>query len=131
MDELNRIRNKYAEKYQIDFANWKDWIYHPRHSIGHSFKHHNETIALRAFNSLDIDICGKKILDVGCGYGNWLRMFAEWGAKPQDLYGIDLLEWRLLFAKERSTLINFKLGNCAKLPYKKETFDIVMQAVVF
>lgn len=131
MQETDLIKEVYAEKYKIDFSNWKDWIYHPRHPIGHIFRQHNESVTIRAFNSLGIDVCKKKILDVGCGYGNWLRMFAEWGAQPNYLYGIDMLDWRLSFAKQRSPLVNYGLGNCEGLPFKEESFDIVMQSTVF
>src|SRR6266403_538832 len=38
---------------------------------------------------------GRKILEVGCGYGHWLRCFVDWGAEPGDIHGIDLLEDRI------------------------------------
>ena len=33
----------------------------------------------------------KKILEVGCGTGQWLRDFVKWGARPENVTGIDLL----------------------------------------
>src|SRR5215472_6026486 len=37
------------------------------------------------------DLGGKKLLEVGCGAGHWLRQFVQWGAKPNNLAGVDLL----------------------------------------
>jgi ubiquinone/menaquinone biosynthesis C-methylase UbiE len=38
---------------------------------------------------------GLKVLDIGCGTGHWLREFAKWGAAPENLCGVDLIEDRL------------------------------------
>src|SRR5262245_52302338 len=32
------------------------------------------------------------ILEIGCGNGYWLRQFIQWGARPENLTGVDLLE---------------------------------------
>jgi len=73
----------------------------------------------------------KKILDVGCGGGGELRNFIKYGAKPENLYGIDLLEDRIERAKYLSPNIEFRCGNAEKLPYPDEFFDIVMQFTMF
>src|SRR6476660_9718873 len=36
-----------------------------------------------------------KILEVGCGTGEWLRNFIRWGAQPENLLGVDLLSSRI------------------------------------
>src|ERR1700730_7699465 len=41
----------------------------------------------------------EKILDVGCGRAYWLRQMIQWGAKPENLFGIDLMADRLRDAK--------------------------------
>src|SRR6266705_1941728 len=41
----------------------------------------------------------RKILEVGCGTGYWLREFIKWGARPEDLAGVDLLPDRVAEAR--------------------------------
>jgi len=77
------------------------------------------------------ELLDKKILDVGCGSGGMLRRFIDYGALPENLYGIDLLPDRIEMAKKLSPHINFYLGNAAKLPFEDDFFDIVMQFTVF
>ena len=73
----------------------------------------------------------KKILDIGCGRGGWTRDFVQWGARPENLYGVDLLEERIKEAKRISPNINFICGNAAKLNFPDKTFDIVLQSTCF
>ena len=37
----------------------------------------------------------RKIAEIGCGKGDWLTQFIQWGADPADLYGIDLSAARI------------------------------------
>ncbi|HBE44910.1 MAG TPA: hypothetical protein DDW17_05500 [Deltaproteobacteria bacterium] len=73
----------------------------------------------------------KVILDLGCGEGQILRDFIKYGARPESLYGIDLLPDRIESAKKISPNIDFRCGNAEELAYEDEFFDIVMQSTVF
>jgi len=73
----------------------------------------------------------KKILDVGCEEGRELINLIRYGARPENLYGIDLLEERIITAKNLHPYINLISGDGSKLPYLDEYFDIVMQFTVF
>ena len=84
---------------------------------------------LRNFNFSTLS--DKKILDIGCGDGGELRNFIKYGAKPNHLFGIELLEDRIEIAKDVSPNINFRCGNALNLPYEDESFDIVAQFTVF
>jgi Methyltransferase domain len=42
----------------------------------------------------------KKVLEFGCGPGCWLREFVKWGAKPQDMTGVELLADRVIEAQQ-------------------------------
>lgn len=81
----------------------------------------------RGFN----DFNNIKVLDVGCGNGNWLKMFLEHGALPQNLSGIDLIKERISNAGKINKKIRFICGNASKLPYKTGYFDIVTQFTMF
>ncbi len=72
------------------------------------------------------------VLDVGCGYGTWLRMLLELGADPDKLHGIDMLDDRIEIAKRRSpNAINFCKGSAWELPFVSECMDITTASTVF
>jgi ubiquinone/menaquinone biosynthesis C-methylase UbiE len=72
-----------------------------------------------------------KILDVGCGDGPSLRDFIQWGARSENLAGIDLLAERIELAKKISPNINFLCANAEKIDSPDKSFDIVLQFTCF
>jgi ubiquinone/menaquinone biosynthesis C-methylase UbiE len=74
----------------------------------------------------------KRILEIGCGNGHWLREFIKWGASPDDVAGIDLLAERIAQARRLSPpAVALSQGNAARLEFANGSFDIVFQATVF
>lgn len=72
-----------------------------------------------------------KILDVGCGSGFWLREFIQWGAEPDNLYGLDLLDERINEARRKCPdAIHLCSGTASSLPHPDQFFDIALQATV-
>lgn len=72
-----------------------------------------------------------KLLEVGCGRGEWLQVFLLWGFHPSNLYGFDLLDYRLLVARRIHPRIHLWQGDARQIPCPNETFDIVFQSTVF
>lgn len=74
----------------------------------------------------------KRMLEVGCGTGHWLREFVKWGADPAAVTGVDLLPDRIA-AAERLCARGTRLfsGNAAELPFADGEFDSVSQFTVF
>jgi ubiquinone/menaquinone biosynthesis C-methylase UbiE len=75
---------------------------------------------------------GKRILEVGCGTGSWLQRFIMWQARPEDLFGVDLQESRII--KGRNNLpssVTLKIGNASNLEFADESFDLVCQFTLF
>ena len=72
---------------------------------------------------------GKKVLDAGCGSGIYSKILAKKGAK---VFGLELSGEMLKLAKQHCSKenINFKQGSIDKLPYKKNSFDIVVASLV-
>jgi ubiquinone/menaquinone biosynthesis C-methylase UbiE len=77
------------------------------------------------------NLAEKKILDVGCGNGQLLQRFINYGAYPENLYGIDLLPQRIEQAQILHPTINWYIGSAHQLPYPDETFDLVTSFVMF
>ena len=74
----------------------------------------------------------KKILEVGCGTGYWLREFIKWGALPENVTGIDLLEDRVLKARRLCPpAVRIQCASAAQLPFANERFNLVLQSTVF
>ncbi len=77
-------------------------------------------------------LAGKRILDVGCGTGYWLRCLIAWGAQPQHAAGIDLLRDRVFHAARLSPRhTGFSCGSAVELPFQSGSFDLVLQVTVF
>lgn len=75
---------------------------------------------------------GKKIFEVGCGTGAWLRDFIRWGARPENLAGIDLLPDSLAEARRLCPAsVQLSCGNAAAIDFPGGSFDVVLQSTVF
>jgi SAM-dependent methyltransferase len=72
------------------------------------------------------------ILEIGCGSGFWLREFLRWGARPENLYGIDVLPDRIAEAQKlcppQTTLL---CKSATELQGFEGGFDLVLQSTVF
>lgn len=73
-----------------------------------------------------------KVLEVGCGNAYWLRRLIDWGARPENLFGIDLLSDRIAEARQRCRAdITLMCGDATGLPFPARSFDVVFQSTVF
>lgn len=64
-----------------------------------------------------------KLLDIGCGTGNWLVKLQK--TYNMNLYGLDASQGMAGRAAAKSTSINLKIGKAENLPYDDEEFDFV------
>ena len=68
----------------------------------------------------------------GCGNGDLLRDFIKWGARPENVVGVELLPERVAEAKRLCPgAIQIVQSNAAKLEFSDATFDLVFQSTVF
>jgi len=74
---------------------------------------------------------GKKVLDIGCGTGFWMKLAAECGAASVD--GLDLSVDMVLKAKETTAGLGnviVSVGDAANMPYGDNTFDLALSFFV-
>ena len=78
-----------------------------------------------------------EILDVGCGDGWQLLQFENWGARPEKLAGIDLIQARVNRACARFAGCapgagpRLQVGDASNLPWPSASFDLTYQGTVF
>jgi len=72
-----------------------------------------------------------KILDVGCGSGNVLAGYLQWGACPENLFGIDLIPERIENAKHAFPELHFQVANAEQIEFPTAFFDLVTVFTVF
>jgi SAM-dependent methyltransferase len=65
---------------------------------------------------------GRRVLDIGCGAGAFLRLVAERRAEP---HGIDASEALIEFARGRLPDADLRAGEMEDLPWERDTFDLV------
>ncbi|MBE0422815.1 MAG: 50S ribosomal protein L11 methyltransferase [Lutibacter sp.] len=98
VDGLVSIRAPFHENPNLKYA----IVIEPKMSFGTG---HHETTHMMVQHLLDLDVAGKKVLDMGCGTGI-LAIFAEMkGAKPID--AIDIDNWCY-----QNSLENVERNNC-------------------
>src|SRR5262249_36743001 len=78
------------------------------------------------------ELAGKRILEIGCGTGRWLRQFIQWGANPGDLAGVDLLPDRIAQARHLCPNgVDLQCREASHLAFANDSFDIVFQSMAF
>jgi ubiquinone/menaquinone biosynthesis C-methylase UbiE len=74
----------------------------------------------------------KSILEIGCGKGDRLREFLKWGARPENVVGVDLLPDRVAEARRVCPEgVRIECQNAEKLVFPSAAFDLVFQFTVF
>ncbi|HYC33667.1 MAG TPA: class I SAM-dependent methyltransferase [Gemmatimonadales bacterium] len=125
--ETERVRRAYARRPARDER--YSWL-QPAHQYLMQQRDRAVLAALRRHGLLALE--GLRVLEIGCGDGNWLRDLVRWGASPERLAGVDLLRDRLREAARKGppgSGLALALGN--ELPFSDATFDLVIQSTVF
>lgn len=73
------------------------------------------------------DVRGKRILDLGCGTGNYAIELARRGAIVTGIdASMDMLETAGEKAKSKGLLITFLAGKAEDMPFKADSFDVLV-----
>lgn len=140
MSEVERISAEYARRKRelpTDF-------YSPALPVNLFFRQTRERALLSMLSREQMLPLGeKRILDVGCGIGQWLVDFETWGAVRRNLAGIDLLPERIAASRARLAPLrnddgttvaagaDIREGNATQLPWEDRTFDLVFHSMTF
>ena len=80
---------------------------------------------------LKSEIPGKRVLDIGCGSGNWCYKLALSGAKTVD--GFDIQEEMVQLAKKATSqfgTVKIRVGDVMDVPYDDNVFDVAISFYV-
>jgi len=126
-DEQNRIAGIYRTYDSAISGKWS------RRNPGNRFL---EAVYDTAFDALLAQegltpLTGKRILDIGCGTGEFLRALCEKGAVASDCHGLDILPNRIERAREASSGIEFHHGDARTTRFDAGSFDLVFANMVF
>ena len=80
---------------------------------------------------LEMEAPGKKILDIGCGTGDWSYQAARYGTKRVNVF--DKHEKMVELAKQTTSqfdTVNSRSGDIMNMPYDDNTFDITLRILV-
>lgn len=135
MVEQDSFKNEIDRVLKV-YRNYKDkgcyeTLWHPLDLAETFYRIEKEKALVSLFNRKNVKLEDKNILEIGCGRGKILQQFISLGAKPENLYGIDLLDFEIDIAQRFLPQSHFELGNAENLSYEDEFFDIVMQFVTF
>jgi ubiquinone/menaquinone biosynthesis C-methylase UbiE len=72
-----------------------------------------------------------RILDVGCGGGFDLSHWLSIGWPADALAGVDLVEDRIVLAKDRCPGVDLRVTSGSSLPFASNSFDVVTAVTVF
>jgi SAM-dependent methyltransferase len=91
-----------------------------------------ERALLELLRDHGVDLGATRILDVGCGTAAWIRSLIQWGARPENITGIDLMEDFIATARQLCpTAVTFERGNAGDLKFADGAFDLVLQSTLF
>jgi SAM-dependent methyltransferase len=65
---------------------------------------------------------GKRVLDIGCGAGAFLRLVVERGGEP---HGLDASDALIAFSRSRLPGADLRAGDMESLPWADDMFDVV------
>ena len=114
------VRATFHEKKEVDF----DIVIEPKMSFGTG---HHETTHQMIAHLLDMDVSGKRVLDMGCGTGILAILACMKGAT--SITGVDIDEWAY-----RNTLENVSNNKCSQIIVKQggaellenHTYDVIL-----
>jgi SAM-dependent methyltransferase len=118
IDETQRLREMYKER---------GMLYSPFGNEHLQVIQERERVLLRMLKKfVGVSVTDKRVLDIGCGTGGTLLPMLYYGFQPENCFGVDLLNDRIVKARRRLPNMTFACCSAENIPFEKGTFDLVM-----
>jgi ubiquinone/menaquinone biosynthesis C-methylase UbiE len=129
LDDIQRLRREYEDRKQR-FADRDVYSWLNTANLFTIQQRQRALLALLKSHPLR-DFSGLRVLEMGCGSGGVLAEWLAFGAAPQNMFGVDLLQDRLCHARQQLPACQFGNADGQFLPFPAQRFDIVMQFTAF
>jgi ubiquinone/menaquinone biosynthesis C-methylase UbiE len=91
-----------------------------------------ERCSLRCLAKVGISLRDAVILEVGCGRGTRLANLIRWGASPEKMWGVDIIDSRIDDARRLlPSSVVVEVGNACNLRFRDDSFDLALQFTAF
>ena len=77
------------------------------------------------------DLSDTRVFEAGCSTGYNVRMFVQWGAKPENVAGMDINAEATKYISEQSPRIRTHTGSAEAVPEPDDSFDISLAFTLF
>jgi SAM-dependent methyltransferase len=121
-DEAARVRSVYARREERGL----DARYDPSEPANRFIYESRERALLDILRAVGFLPLTGTVLDVGCGNGAVLHHLLRYGARLEDLCGIDLLPERVEHARALLPGARIEAGDARNLPYPDASVDLVL-----
>jgi ubiquinone/menaquinone biosynthesis C-methylase UbiE len=121
--EAARVREAYARRARLGLDSRYDY-WQPANLFVYQSRERAFLAALAAASFLPLT--GRKVLDVGCGNGGVLQELMRYGARAEDVHGVDLLPDRVERAKQNLPEADIRLADAQSLPWESATFELIL-----
>lgn len=79
----------------------------------------------------EVDLVNAQVLDIGCGSGGFIGWLIEQGARPDQCWGVDLLEERIATATRLRPEVHFAAKDARDLGFPDGSFDLIICFTLF
>lgn len=128
VDELDRLRSVFQRRTADPALVTRYAVDNPGNAINReNLDEALESLVERHFNGR---LAGRRLLEVGCGSGGFLRTLLALGAEESNYSGVDLMPHLIEEAATAFPAARFSAGSAHRLPFAAGEFDVVAQITV-
>jgi SAM-dependent methyltransferase len=124
-DTADWYRNYYLKKGK----DRNDLLTNPEVTFQHLAIEESVLSALKRATTLNRE--SSRVLDVGRGSGGSLARFLALGFRPNNLFGIDILQERIDEGRTRYPNLNLVCDDATSMRYESGLFDLVLESTMF
>lgn len=128
VSDLDRLRQEYADRARRFAADDRYTLTNQTNLFTIQQRQRDLVNVLHHHDLLPLS--GKRVLEMGCGNGGVLLEWLQYGVRPNNLHGVELLPARLAHTRRILPQLPLVLADGRHMAYPDRAFDIVLQFTV-